>query len=109
MISVNPGRDEIRVFENDPDLILKGGMIITMKAGQNPIQEGEIFIKNGKITGIHASETESNSGKSHAEIINARDAIIMPGLINAHTHAAMTLFRGFYTFLGITGHKDQER
>jgi 5-methylthioadenosine/S-adenosylhomocysteine deaminase len=95
MISANHGRDGIRVFDNDPDLIIKGGMILTMRAGQNPIQKGEIFIKNGKITGIHASGTKFNGGNnSHAEIINAKEAIIMPGLINGHTHAAMTLFRG---------------
>ena len=65
-----------------------------MVGGQDPIPEGEVFVTNGRITDIHALDVKDNAGNIHAEIINAKDAIIMPGLINGHTHAAMTLFRG---------------
>lgn len=94
MISVNQGGDEVRAFKNNPDLIIKGGMLVTMVGGQDPIPQGEVFVTNGRITGIHALDVKDNAGNIHAEIINAKDAIIMPGLINGHTHAAMTLFRG---------------
>ena len=94
MISVNQGGDEVRAFKNNPDLIIKGGMLVTMVGGQDPIPEGEVFVTNGRITGIHALDAKDNACDIHAETIDAKDAIIMPGLINGHTHAAMTLFRG---------------
>ena len=91
MISVNQGGDEVRAFKNNPDLIIRGGMIVTMAGGHDPIQEGEVFVTNGRITGIHALDAKDNACDIHAETIDAKDAIIMPGLINGHTHAAMTL------------------
>lgn len=77
-----------------PDLIIKGGMIVTMVEDQGPIMEGNIFVTDGRITDTRGESETDNIHGSHAEIINAEDAIIMPGLINGHTHAAMTLFRG---------------
>ncbi|MDR9445530.1 MAG: amidohydrolase family protein, partial [Haloquadratum sp.] len=36
------------------------------------------------------------AGETYAidRVVDATDAVVMPGLVNAHTHAAMTLFRG---------------
>jgi 5-methylthioadenosine/S-adenosylhomocysteine deaminase len=45
-----------------------------------------IQISGGKIAGFEADKT--------GEIIDGSDFIVMPGLVNTHTHAAMTLFRG---------------
>ncbi len=95
MTALNQAGQEIPSRKISPDLIIKGGMIVTMVGGQEPILEGEVFVTNGRITGIHALDAKDNAGDIHAEIINAKNAIIMPGLINSHTHAAMTLFRGF--------------
>jgi 5-methylthioadenosine/S-adenosylhomocysteine deaminase len=94
MTALNQAGQEIPSPEISPDLIIKGGMIVTMVGGQDPIPEGEVFVTNGRITSIHALDVKNNAGDIHAETINAKDAIIMPGLINGHTHAAMTLFRG---------------
>ena len=94
MTALNQAGQEIPSRKISPDLIIKGGMIVTMVGGQDPIPEGEVFVTNGRITGIHSLDAKNNAGDIHAEIINAKDAIIMPGLINGHTHAAMTLFRG---------------
>ena len=94
MTALNQAGQEIPSPKISPELIIKGGMIVTMVGGQDPIPEGEVFVTNGRITAIHALDAKNNAGDIHAEIINAKDAIIMPGLINGHTHAAMTLFRG---------------
>jgi len=56
--------------------------------------EGNVFVTDGWITDIRDESKIDHIQGSHAEIINAKDAIVMPGLINSHTHAAMTLFRG---------------
>jgi len=79
----------------DPDLIIDGGIVITMVKGQEPILDAKVFIRNGQITDIRKGDEEGPDLGSHVEIINAKEAIIMPGLINTHTHAAMTIFRGY--------------
>ena len=60
MISVNQGGDEVQAFKNNPDLIIKGGMIVTMVGGQDPIPKGEVFVTNGRITGINALDEKEN-------------------------------------------------
>ncbi|MBW2118778.1 MAG: amidohydrolase [Deltaproteobacteria bacterium] len=78
----------------DADLVIEGGMVITMAQGQAPISNGRVLIKDGIITDIHSRNEKCEGPGVQAEVIDAKDAIVMPGLINAHTHAAMTLFRG---------------
>jgi 5-methylthioadenosine/S-adenosylhomocysteine deaminase len=77
-----------------PDLIIEGGIVITMVDGQAPVLGATIYVKDGRIATIKESGESEGSLTSGAEIIDAKDAIIMPGLINSHTHAAMSLFRG---------------
>ncbi len=50
----------------------------------------DIFIKNGTI-----EEILEHCGKEADKIIDGRDKVALPSLINGHTHAAMTLFRGY--------------
>ena len=85
----DPQADEVA-----PDLIIKAGIVITMAKGAVPISDAAICIKDGKITGLKRTEGRDVSPAIGVEIIDARDAIVMPGLVNAHTHAAMSIFRG---------------
>jgi len=85
----DPQADEVA-----PDLIIKAGIVITMAKGEVPIPDAAICIKDGKITGLKRTEGRDVSPAIGVEIIDARDAIVMPGLVNAHTHAAMSIFRG---------------
>ncbi len=78
----------------NPDLIIKGGTIITMVEEEKPVLNAKVYIADGAIMGIIGEEEEPHQD-CYAEVIDAEDSIIMPGLINAHTHLAMTLFRGF--------------
>ncbi len=78
-----------------PDLIIEGGIVITMIEDQEPILDAKVFIAGGRITDIRGEDEEELPPDRHTEIIDAKNAVIMPGLINAHTHAAMSLFRGF--------------
>jgi 5-methylthioadenosine/S-adenosylhomocysteine deaminase len=50
----------------------------------------DIFIDNGVIV-----EISPKSRQEADRIINGRDKVALPAFINGHTHAAMTLFRGF--------------
>jgi 5-methylthioadenosine/S-adenosylhomocysteine deaminase len=77
-----------------PDIIIKGGIVLTMVDGQDVIEKANILIKKDRIIDIQTSMNKKQAFND-AEIIDAKNSIIMPGLINAHSHAAMTLFRGY--------------
>ena len=74
------------------DLIIKGKYILPMDEKLTVIKDGFIAVSKNKITTLG----EINEiGKCQAKkIIDAGNSIIMPGLINTHTHAAMAYFRG---------------
>ncbi|MGP8321516.1 MAG: amidohydrolase family protein [Methanosarcinaceae archaeon] len=72
------------------DIIIKNGYIITMDPAQEDIECGVVVIENGIITQVAASTDEIAD-----TVIDARGGVVMPGLINTHTHAGMTLFRGY--------------
>jgi 5-methylthioadenosine/S-adenosylhomocysteine deaminase len=69
------------------ELLIENASILEVKSG-NIIDGSNILISNGIIAGI-------NVKKNCPEKINLNDQLIMPGLINSHTHAAMTLLRSY--------------
>ncbi len=75
------------------DLMITNGLVVTMDAKMSVIEDGSLAIKNGEVVALGPSTTIKESYKA-ADTINAAGKIIMPGLVNTHTHAAMTVFRG---------------
>src|SRR5271169_6966805 len=75
------------------DLLITGGTVITMDAQHRVLDDGAIAISGDSIVAIGGS-AELAAKYAPAKILNAHGAIVMPGLINGHTHAAMSLFRG---------------
>ncbi|SMC55595.1 5-methylthioadenosine/S-adenosylhomocysteine deaminase [Desulfocicer vacuolatum DSM 3385] len=75
------------------DLLIKNGMILTMNAGLEVIEKGAVRVRDGIIISVGKDDMEPSQEVPTREI-DAHGGIIMPGLINSHTHAAMTLFRG---------------
>lgn len=75
------------------DLLLTNGKILTLSPGSKPISEGALAIADGRIAALGA-KARVESLYEAAKTIDARGGLIMPGLVNAHTHAAMSLFRG---------------
>ena len=75
------------------DLLITGGTVVTMDADRRVIEDGAVAIKDGKIirVGRRAVVTKNLTAK---RTINAAGKAVIPGLINTHTHAAMSLFRG---------------
>jgi len=75
----------------EADILIRGGTILTMSE-KGTIEQGLIAIKNGKITQLRK---EAGAPKIKAEkIIDGRGKVATPGLVNCHTHVAMTVFRG---------------
>ena len=78
--------------ENKSDLIIEGGTLLTMVDGEEPMHDARVIISGDSIEQVSACH-DSPLPEAH-EIINAEGAIILPGLINAHGHSPMTMFRG---------------
>jgi 5-methylthioadenosine/S-adenosylhomocysteine deaminase len=74
------------------DIIIYGCIILPINDFSSAIEDGAIAIKNGEI--VFVGKRESAVGISAEERINAKGKVALPGLINCHTHVAMTLFRG---------------
>jgi 5-methylthioadenosine/S-adenosylhomocysteine deaminase len=73
------------------DILITGGTVVTM-AGPN-IERGSVAIRNGEIVAVGSSS--DIDGKYDAKtVIRAGGHAVVPGFVNAHTHAPMVLFRG---------------
>jgi len=88
------------------DILITGGKIITMDPERRVIENGALAISGEKIQGIF-SAGELPEDYTARKTIRADGKVILPGLINAHSHIPMTLFRGFVEDL--TLHKWLER
>lgn len=75
----------------EADLLIKGGTIITI-SGPN-IENGAIAVRDGAIVDVGPSARVESAWRGR-DVIDARGEVVMPGLVNAHTHVPMTLFRG---------------
>ncbi len=75
------------------DLIVEGDYVVTMDESQSVVQGGAVAIKDGVIVAL-ASAEDINAQYTAAETIQGENRIVMPGLVNGHSHAAMTLLRG---------------
>jgi len=75
------------------DLIITGGTVVTMDNSRRIIENGAVAVKNGRILAISRA-TEIARDYAAGEVINAVGKVVIPGLINGHTHVPMTLFRG---------------
>lgn len=71
------------------DILIKNGIIVTMDNQRRILKNFSVAISEGRIVEIG----EKIKGEANV-VIDASKKIVMPGLINTHTHLAMTLFRG---------------
>jgi 5-methylthioadenosine/S-adenosylhomocysteine deaminase len=76
--------------------IIKDVAILTQNSCKDFIDNGFIIIENQNITNVGSMEDYMEEyNKEYSNIINGKNHLVTPGFINAHTHIAMTLFRGF--------------
>src|SRR6266849_8473203 len=84
------GKDSAKV-----DLLVKGASIVTMDGQRRVIENGFLAINGDSIVAIGQDAAAANpKGLVAKQTINASGKLIMPGLINGHTHIPMVLMRG---------------
>ena len=67
-------------------ILIKNGYVVSMVSD---VVKTDLLIEDGKIAFIGNTDVEAD------KVIDATDKIVMPGLINAHTHVPMSIFRGY--------------
>jgi 5-methylthioadenosine/S-adenosylhomocysteine deaminase len=75
------------------DFILKNAILISMDAAFSIYEPGAVAIQADHILAV-GPETEVCEQYNSKQTIDCHGKVLMPGLVNAHTHAAMTLLRG---------------
>lgn len=76
-----------------PDLVIHNCTALTVNSGFDIIENAVITIKNGMILSVSEAD-KADMSLYDAEITDAEGGIVMPGLVNTHSHLPMTLFRG---------------
>jgi 5-methylthioadenosine/S-adenosylhomocysteine deaminase len=67
-------------------ILVKGGLVVTQN-WKREVLKGDVLIENGKIANVGHAKARPD------EVVDASGCIVMPGLINCHTHVAMSLMR----------------
>lgn len=74
-------------------LRIDGGTVVTM-GNQGTIRDSTIVVENNIIVDVGKSH-DLKRKYSNYEKINAKGKVVIPGLVNTHQHAAMSLLRGY--------------
>jgi 5-methylthioadenosine/S-adenosylhomocysteine deaminase len=74
-------------------LIVQNGTVLTMDATRRVIENGAVAIDGAEIVAVDTDEAIRKQFRA-TDTIDAGGQVIMPGLVNTHTHAPMVLFRG---------------
>ena len=71
-------------------LLIKNATLLDMVGEAPNIKKTDILIEENKIAKI-----SENIVDEEADVIDAKEKVVMPGLVNTHTHLAMSIFRGY--------------
>jgi len=75
------------------DVAIVGGTVVTMDKDRRVIEDGAVVVRGEKIVWV-GKRSEMPARMRAARTIDATGKVVIPGLINTHTHVPMSLFRG---------------
>ncbi len=75
------------------DLLVSGGTVLTLDAADTILADGAIAIRDGRIASVGPRRSLERRYRAR-RTLDAKGHLVLPGLVNAHTHVAQTLFRG---------------
>jgi len=75
------------------DLLIHGGDVLTVDDAGTLVRDGAVAVRDGEILAVGSAE-ELRTQYTAADSLDATGCLVLPGLVNTHTHLAMTLLRG---------------
>jgi 5-methylthioadenosine/S-adenosylhomocysteine deaminase len=78
------------VRAEEVDLLVRAGIVVTMDQERTLLAPGYVAVREGKIVDVG----EGRSVHRAQVVLEAPDKVVVPGLVNCHTHLPMVLFRG---------------
>src|SRR5690606_466300 len=75
------------------DLILTGGIVVTMDAERRVLDPGAVAIRGSAIAAVGPVESVAAAYRADS-VIDTSGQVVLPGLVNTHGHAPMVLYRG---------------
>jgi 5-methylthioadenosine/S-adenosylhomocysteine deaminase len=75
------------------ELVIANGIVVTVDAERRVLERGSVAIDGTTIVGVGPADQIAKEFRGRTTI-DATGRVVMPGLINTHTHAPMVLYRG---------------
>ncbi|MCD4738852.1 MAG: amidohydrolase, partial [Anaerolineae bacterium] len=75
------------------DWLLTGGLVLTLDEAGRQFEEGAVAVRGAEIVAV-GPRAEVAAAVEPVETLDVSGAVVMPGLVNAHSHIPMTIFRG---------------
>jgi 5-methylthioadenosine/S-adenosylhomocysteine deaminase len=72
--------------------VINNAMVMTMEPGEAIMEEGSILVEEDCIADIRPGAGFPPG--PNRQVIDGTNLLVMPGLVNCHTHLPMSLFRG---------------
>ena len=73
--------------------LLKSDLVVALDQNDNILKEGYLIVEDDRIIEM-GSQKDLDHRRKFDDVVELKNRLVMPGLINAHTHTPMTLFRG---------------
>lgn len=70
-------------------IVIKNALAVLPQGAEDAVRETNIYIEQDRITGIG----QAPEGFTQDKVIDGRDKLVIPGLVNCHTHSYMSFMR----------------
>ncbi|NIP27938.1 MAG: amidohydrolase, partial [Gammaproteobacteria bacterium] len=81
----------VSVAAENVDLLIKNATVLTMDDDRRVLEKGLVAVRGNKIVAV--SDSSDIKQYEAKKVIDAEGGIVMPGMINTHTHVSMAVFR----------------
>lgn len=78
-------------------ILIRGGLVVTLDPEDRILTSADVLIEDGIITAVGSVGRDVDAGCDR--VIDATDRLLMPGLVNAHTHSPLSVVHGAFDLL----------